>query len=276
MDEGAIIIRPLTEMKEFRICHTIQAKTWGFKDMVEVIPDHQLLTAHKNGGQVLGAFHDGEMVGFSYGFVGLNHQNQVIFCSHMLAVLPNYRGIGLGYKMKLAQREGVLAKGIDIISWTFDPLEVINAKLNFTKLGGISNTYYINHYGEMLDELNKGLPSDRLLVEWHINTDRVRDAIAGKDIEPSGGTFKVLELVSGAEGSEPLVREYKEEKVVLLDIPVGFQKLKKDNRNCALKWRLALRDTLSHYFATGYYISCLDNITDKKATYVLVKGGQLS
>lgn len=276
MDENAITICSLREMKEFRACHTVQAKTWGLKDMEEVVPDHQLFTAHKNGGLVLGTYHDGELVGFSYGFVGLNHQNKLIFCSHILAVLPDYRGMGLGYKMKLAQRKGVLTRGIDEINWTFDPLEAANAKLNFTKLGGISNTYYINHYGEMLDELNKGLPSDRLLVEWHINTNRVEDIIGGKDIEIPVEGFKALELAPGAKGPEPLIREFKEEKAVLLDIPVGFQKLKKDNRDLALKWRLALRDALCHYFDRGYYINCLHNITDKKATYVLTRGGELS
>lgn len=276
MDENAVVIRPLKSMEEFRFCHTVQAKTWGLKDMEEVIPDHQLLTAHKNGGLVLGAFHKEEMVGFSYGFIGLNQQNKIIFCSHILAVLPEYRGMGIGYKMKLAQREGVLAKGIDIINWTFDPLETANAKLNFTKLGGVSNTYYLNHYGKMLDELNKGLPSDRLLVEWHINTKRVKDIIGGKAIGTPTEAFKALELILSASGPEPLIREFKEEKTVFIDIPVGFQKLKKENKDLALKWRLSLRDALCHYFKKGYYISCLHNITDKKATYVLIKGEKLS
>ncbi|KUO52923.1 MAG: hypothetical protein APF76_02030 [Desulfitibacter sp. BRH_c19] len=271
----AIIIRPLTEMKEFRDCHQLQAIAWNLKDMEEVVPDHQLLTAQKNGGLVLGAYLDQEMIGFSYGFVGLNLQKQVIFCSHLLAVLPQYRGLSIGYSLKLAQREEILKKGISIITWTFDPLETANAKLNLKKLGGVANTYYINHYGS-LDGINKDLPSDRLVIEWHINSERVRSIIQGNDIEMPREIYKPLELLPAEDGTEPLMKEFEEKETILLEVPTQIQKIKKDNSSLALRWRFALREAMCNYFAKGYYVDNLLNMSDDSVSYVLKKGGVLS
>ncbi len=270
MDRNTVTIRPLTEMEELRSCHGIQAISWNLKDMEEVVPDHQLFTAQKNGGLVLGAFLDQEIIGFSYGFVGLNQQKKVIFCSHLLAVLPQYRGLSIGYKLKLVQREEVLKKGISTITWTFDPLETANAKLNISKLGGIASTYYINHYGD-LEGINKGVPSDRLLIEWHLNSKRVRTIIEGNSNEIPKMAYKPLELQPVENGAEPLMTEFKEEEAILLEIPKQFQRIKQDDSALALRWRLALREALCHYFARGYYIDNLYNMTDDSVSYVLKK-----
>lgn len=275
MDKDAIVIRPLSDMKEFRACHKVQAISWGLKDMEEVVPDHLLFTTQKNGGLVMGAFMGKELIGFSYGIIGLTLQNQVTFCSHLLAVLPEHRGLSIGYRLKLAQREEIMKKGISTITWTFDPLETANAKLNITKLGGIARTYYINHYGD-LNGINKGLPSDRLLIEWHLATDRVKSIIKGKDIQYPQEAFKALELIPSREGPEPLIKSFQEKEAILLEIPTKIQKIKSDNSTLALKWRIALRNALCHYFNEGYYINCVCNIDDKSATYVLFKGGDPS
>src|SRR3970282_1162763 len=101
-------------------------------------------------------------------------------CSHMLAVLPEYRDQKIGYRLKLAQREAVHEQAVRLITWTYDPLESRNANLNINRLGGIVRTYKRNHYGEMQDGLNAGLPSDRLLVEWWITSNRVKQRLSSE------------------------------------------------------------------------------------------------
>lgn len=272
MDLGNVVIRPLKNMDEYRACHDLQFHTWGFSNYIDVVPDHQLMTAHNNGGLVLGAFLGENLIGFSYGFVGLNKQNRIIFCSHLLAVLPQYRGYGLGYKLKLAQREEVLKKGINIITWTFDPLETANARLNFTKLGGIARTYYLNYYGIMLDELNKGLPSDRLLLEWHLDSKRVRSVIENNQVNFPKIGFTVLEGKEIKGLLEPIPQDFQDAQTVLVEIPKNFQTIKKKNFSLAYQWRFTLRDILCHYFARGYYINYLINKSDVCNVYVLNKG----
>ena len=172
-------IRPLSTHGEIRAVEQLQREVWDLPD-VEVVPLHVLITAAKNGGLLLGAFDDERLVGFVFGFPGLTSDGKLKHCSHMAGVHPAYRDRGLGYSLKLAQRDHVLAQGIDLITWTFDPLETRNATLNFHKLGAVCNTYIPNLYGEMRDGLNAGLPSDRFQVDWWIASERVAQRLAGE------------------------------------------------------------------------------------------------
>ena len=132
-----ISIRALKEAAEFHQCEELQRRVWGMED-ISVVPLHLLLTIQKNGGLVLGAFDDqGTMVGFVFGFLGMTDQGQVKHCSHMAGVLPGYQGRQIGYRLKLAQRAHVLAQGLALATWTYDPLEGSNASLNIGKLGQI-------------------------------------------------------------------------------------------------------------------------------------------
>ena len=159
---------------------------WDLPD-VEVVPLHVLITAAKNGGLLLGAFDGETLAGFVFGFPGLTPDGKLKHCSHMAGVHPAYRDRGLGYSLKLAQRLHVLAQGIDLITWTFDPLETRNATLNFHKLGAICNTYLPNLYGEMHNGLNAGLPSDRFQVDWWIASERVAQRLQPPSNSPLGG-----------------------------------------------------------------------------------------
>ena len=190
-----IQIRLLSTQEEIRSVEQLQREVWSLPD-VEVVPLHVLITAAKNGGLLLGAFDDERLVGFVFGFPGLTPEGKLKHCSHMAGVHPAYRDRGLGYSLKLAQREHVLAQGIDLITWTFDPLETRNATLNFHKLGAICNTYLPNLYGEMRDGLNAGLPSDRFQVDWWIASERVAQRLQPPSNSPLGG---------GRAGAETLV-----------------------------------------------------------------------
>ena len=173
-------IRPIQAHDEYWAVEQLQREVWGLAD-VEIVPNHLLLTAQKNGGLLLGAFdvppegEEEQFVGFVFGFVGLSSGGGVKHCSHMAGVAPAYQNQNLGYRLKLAQRQQVLSQGIDLATWTFDPLESRNANLNFRKLGATSRTYLRDLYGSMRNTLNVGLPSDRFQVDWHIASRHVAE-----------------------------------------------------------------------------------------------------
>jgi predicted GNAT superfamily acetyltransferase len=169
---AAIAIRNCHGIDELRSCVAMQKEIWNFSDS-ELIPLRMFVVAEKVGGQVMGAFDGDQMVGFALSVPG-TRSGQVYLHSHMLAVRAQYRNSGLGRRLKLLQREDALARGIELIEWTFDPLEIKNAFLNIEKLGAIARRYNINQYGITSSPLQGGLPSDRLIAEWWLNSSRVK------------------------------------------------------------------------------------------------------
>ncbi len=167
----AIEIRQLTKHPEFAEAVRLQQEIWGFQD-VELLPLRLFVVADKIGGQVLGAFDGTRMVAFSLCIPALKPGNKPYFHSHMLGVLPEYRNTGLGRSLKLKQREYALGRGIDLIEWTFDPLEIKNAFFNIERLGAIMRRYVHNQYGTTTSHLHGGLPTDRLVAEWWIQSPR--------------------------------------------------------------------------------------------------------
>ena len=168
---ATIELRRCHGIEEFRACVTMQKEVWNFTD-AELIPLRMFVVADKVGGQVMGAFDGREMVGFALSIPG-TRSGHVYLHSHMLAVRTEYRNSGLGRRLKLMQREDALARGIELIEWTFDPLEIKNAYLNIEKLGAIVRRYNINQYGITSSPLQGGLPSDRLIAEWWLQSKRV-------------------------------------------------------------------------------------------------------
>lgn len=171
MSADAIVIRNCQGLDELRSCIALQKEIWNFSDS-ELIPLRMFVVADKVGGQVMGAFDSGEMVGFALSVPG-TRSGYIYLHSHMLAVRTQYRNSGLGRRLKLLQREDALARGIALIEWTFDPLEIKNAYLNIEKLGAIARRYNINQYGITSSPLQGGLPSDRLIAEWWLKSKRV-------------------------------------------------------------------------------------------------------
>ncbi len=180
-----LVIRHMEDPREFDICVEIQREVWGFLDE-ELVPARLFVVATKIGGQAIGAFDGNRMVGFALGIPG-NRNGHSYMHSHMLAVRPEYRNAGLGQRVKMFQREDALAKGIELIEWTFDPLEIKNAYLNIEKLGAITRRYTMNQYGSVSSPLQGGLPTDRLTAEWWLKSKRVETLLAtGKHPEVEG------------------------------------------------------------------------------------------
>src|SRR5579863_3509775 len=191
-----ILIRACSGHDELEACVQLQIETWGYDD-TDIIPRKAFLVAQKIGGQVLGAFDtslpgaapDGtpeSMVGFAMSLPGVktgkkstDGNPQPYLHSHMLAVRDHYRDLGLGTQLKLEQRREALSRGIRHMEWTFDPLEIKNAHLNIHKLGAIVRSYYVNFYGVSSSRLQGGLPTDRLVAEWYLDSPRVHSFLEG-------------------------------------------------------------------------------------------------
>jgi predicted GNAT superfamily acetyltransferase len=171
-----IVIRRCRGLDELRTCVALQKEIWNFTDD-ELVPLRMFVVAEKVGGQVMGAFDGKEMIGFALSVPG-TRSGRLYLHSHMLAVRKEYRNSGLGRRLKLLQREDALAQGIELIEWTYDPLEIKNAYLNIEKLGAISRRYNINQYGITSSPLQGGLPSDRLIAEWWLKSKRVETLLA--------------------------------------------------------------------------------------------------
>ena len=164
-------IRKCQGLDELKACVALQKEVWNFSDE-DLIPLRMFVVAQKIGGQVIGSFVNGELVGFALSIPGSRSGHPYLH-SHMLAVRESHRNSGLGRRMKLAQREDALARGIDLMEWTFDPLEIKNAYLNLEKLGAIARRYTVNQYGITSSPLQGGLPTDRLVAEWWLRSKRV-------------------------------------------------------------------------------------------------------
>ena len=172
MKADAIVIRGCSSLDEMRSCVALQKEVWNFTD-IELVPLRIFVVAEKVGGQVIGAFNgDREMLGFAMSIPGFRAGHSYLH-SHMLAVRKQHQNAGLGRRIKLFQREDALARGFDLIEWTFDPLEIKNAHLNIEKLGAIARRYSVNQYGITSSPLQGGLPTDRLVAEWWLKSNRV-------------------------------------------------------------------------------------------------------
>ena len=172
-------IRLCRGLGELNACVALQKEVWNFSDY-DLIPLRLFVVAEKIGGQVIGAFDAGELIGFAMSLPGARDHKAYLH-SHMLAVRSSYRNAGVGRRLKLFQREDALARGFELIEWTFDPLEIKNAWLNIERLGAIARRYNLNQYGISSSPLQGGLPTDRLVAEWWLRSERVETLLkAGK------------------------------------------------------------------------------------------------
>ncbi|TDW05729.1 GNAT family N-acetyltransferase [Pseudobacillus badius] len=243
---GNYHIRPFNDRADFEKMQQLEKDTW---DMAP-IPIHQTLTAHKNGGLLLGAFQEESLIGFSYGFAGFSDGSSYL-CSHMLGIHPDYQKRGIGEALKHAQKREAARLGYEQVTWTFDPLEGVNAYLNLTKLKAVCSTYEVNCYGKMNDGLNAGLPTDRLKVDWWIQSDYVNS-----DFVFSEEQAKVFAEYGSTEEGCPKISllhpEYLAEEALLVPVPRKFQEIKRHSFDLALKWRLDIREIFVQLFASGY------------------------
>jgi predicted GNAT superfamily acetyltransferase len=181
---GEVTIRKCEALAEMQACFALQKEVWKFSD-ADLVPVRMFVVAAKIGGQVIGAFvqrdderdDERELIGFALAIPGMRNGHCYLH-SHMLAVRQQYRNGGLGRRMKLYQREDAMARGFELMEWTFDPLEIKNAYLNIEKLGAIARRYNVDQYGITSSPLQGGLPTDRLVAEWWMKSKRVEAALA--------------------------------------------------------------------------------------------------
>ncbi len=175
-----IEIRQLTTNPEFADAVKLQKAIWGFDD-ADLLPVRLFVTASKIGGHSFGAYDGERMVGFCIAIPGIKPGAKSYLHSHMLGVAKGYRDAGLGRRLKLAQRDDAIRQGIDLIEWTFDPLEIKNAFFNIERLGAVVRRFVLNQYGTTSSPLNAGLPTDRCTAEWWLESDRVTSLLAGRE-----------------------------------------------------------------------------------------------
>lgn len=284
-----IDIRPLDTIADIRAGVDLQRQVWGNNEL-DIVPLHMLTTVAHNGGVLLGAWDGDRLVGFVYGFLGTDQENphrtaaaNLKHCSHMLGVIPEYRDQGIGYQLKVAQREHVMQQGVRLITWTYDPLESRNAHLNIARLGGICRTYLREVYGEMNDMLNAGLASDRFQVEWWITSQRVQQRLAGHrrrlslDQFTEAGAPVLNPTRLNETGSPEMPGQPREPDGVfaLVEVPVNFQALKTTDLTLARQWKLQIRSIFESAFAEGYIVTDFlhgDMDGRERAFYLLSQG----
>lgn len=202
-----IQVRKCSGIEEFSACVALQKEIWKFAD-IELFPLRMFVVAEKVGGQIIGAFEDNTLVGYVLSIPGIREGHSYLH-SQMLAVRESYRNCGLGRMLKLAQRKDAIERGFDLIEWTFDPLEIKNAWLNMMKLGAIARRYYVNHYGYTSSVLHQGLPTDRLIAEWWLKSNRVVDLLDhGKEpvVQPANRIIVPAEIYRWRASSSDLAK----------------------------------------------------------------------
>ncbi len=172
----SLVIEGLVTEHQFREAVRLQETIWGFSD-IDLLPVRFLVVASQIGGQVFGAYDNGRMVGFCLAIPGLKPDGKAYLHSQMLGVLPEYQNTGLGRRLKLRQRDDAVARGIELIEWTFDPLEVKNAYFNIGRLGVVVRRYIRNLYGASSSRFAGALPTDRCVAEWWMGGTHERGAV---------------------------------------------------------------------------------------------------
>jgi predicted GNAT superfamily acetyltransferase len=263
-------VRSLAEVGEWQAA---EAAVWSGSDL-EVLPSSILVTLQRYGGLLLAARdQSGNVVGVLLGFPGFK-AGKVVHCSHMLGILSEWRSLDIGFRMKCRQREYVLEQGLDLIVWTFDPLETRNARLNTGRLGAICHDYHPNLYGAMNDDLNQGMETDRLTASWYIRHSAVADRLAGRRPPADPGALlasgvpllTVTTPVEPTGGSEPYFRLMRydtglDAETMLVEVPVNFQAIKSVDNASAKEWRLGVRSMMTDLFARGY--AAIDLLKDE-------------
>jgi predicted GNAT superfamily acetyltransferase len=266
--KSAITIRDLNSFEDLQKAEALEREVWGLADL-DVLPPTMVVATKEAGSIWVGAFDSAELVGFAFGFLGLEC-GQLILHSHMLAVRDSYRDLDLGYKLKLAQRERALglrihdARSRDAriteMTWTFDPLQSKNAHLNFSKLGVVSDKYKVNFYGPETSSVLHRNGTDRLWVTWPLESRRVRDRMQGKENR--------LELVDALSRLTPLIRFNGDGKPatsdlssalarqrIAVEIPSDIGFIERKDPALAREWREATRWAFTEALQSGFFVA---------------------
>jgi chorismate synthase len=264
-------IRAARGRADYDACVLLQREVWGLSDL-EITSSIQLIATVHAGGLLLVAEAAGEgVVGFSYAFAAWNDGAPHLH-SDMLAVLPSWRGIGLGLRLKWAQREAALARGLSLVTWTFDPMRAPNARLNLRHLGAIARELLPDFYGRTSSALHHGLATDRLLARWELASPRVKRLAAGKPHASSNARAARINEVRSQDGlprsSDP--RLDLEAERLLLQVPSDWDAVCRADAGVASEWQAIVARAFAACFARGYAAVDLEATRDgSAASYVL-------
>jgi predicted GNAT superfamily acetyltransferase len=252
-----ISIRDLDSIADLQLALDLEKETWGADDQ-DVTPLALAIASRAAGAMWIGAFDKDQLVGFAFALPSLE-QSRTGFHSHMLGVRSSHRGSGIGYKLKLAQRQKALALGIKEITWTFDPLRARNAHLNFGRLGVISHDYRIDFYGPKTSSPLHRNGTDRLWVKWHLVDPRVETRLRGKDIRLENlDTLAHLEpLISFNGAGRPAISDIAQalaRQRIAIEIPGDMDRIESENEALAREWRLATRQAFTESLQAGFAV----------------------
>jgi len=234
-----IEIRHCSDIPEYEECIRVEHATWGESIAV---PSAIFVVAHHTGGQVIGAFDQAKMIGFTLAVAGAR-LGKAFLHSHMTAVLREYRDRGIGRRLKLFQRQDALRRGFDLIEWTFDPLELKNARFNFERLGAVARRYIPNCYGITASPVHAGLPTDRLVAEWWLNSERVKSILADHPLPSKGALARIA-------------------------LPANLDEVRATDREAALCIQADARARFENWFREGYVAAGLES-RDATTEYIL-------
>ena len=291
-------IRDLTTIEEFRQVVDLEREIWGYTDNADMVGVPVFIFTVHRGATLIGAVDPstppapsagsdpaslrtgpstlpapsagsdpaslrtgpstlpGRMVGFAYAVVGMKAGRPMLW-SHMTGVLPEYRG-GLGYRLKLEQRQRALAQGYDLIEWTFDPMQAMNAHFNFAKLGGVVEEYAVNFYGESTSALHRGTPTDRVVLSWHLNAPHVvrrldeAPALRARAHDVTEAPIVNTTVLDGEWHKTMKIDLTRKDRRIWIEIPTGFTEMQQRAPERALAWRLDVRQMFEEYLAKGY------------------------
>jgi predicted GNAT superfamily acetyltransferase len=229
----AVVVRHCHGLAEFGACIDVQRAVWGGAD-ADLVPLPIFVVAAETGGEVLGAFADDRVVGFTLALAGVRRRTPFLH-SHMTAVLDAWRDRGIGRRLKVLQREDALLRGIELVEWTFDPLQIKNAYFNLVRLGAIARRYVANLYGITSSPLQAGLPTDRLVAEWQLRSARVRRALAARP---------------GRKPAHARVRG--RGKLVRIRVPAELATLRQTRPEDAARMQAEIRQEFEHWLNSGY------------------------
>lgn len=277
----SIVIRVLSSVEEMAPLVELQKEIWGYGEEGAdyPYPSRALFALSESGGLVSGAFTEDELAGFSVAWIGYEGEKGPAYLhSQLLGVRPKFQGRRIGFHLKCHQREFALRRNLELMKWTFDPLQARNARLNIHHLGGVVESYRDHYYGEIQSLLSRGLDTDRVWVDWHMNSHRVNNFLAGHRLS---WTWKELQRVTrtcvmaGHQQRQLIDYELdRHEPELLVEVPIHFDSIRKDLPAEANLWRTRSREIFQHYLLRGYVIDDFQlDREEERAFYRLSRHG---
>jgi predicted GNAT superfamily acetyltransferase len=253
-----VVIRDLETFADLAQVEAVEREVWKLADR-DVIPLTLTVATKEAGSLWVGAFDGSKLVGFAFGFLGMEH-GSVTLHSHMLAVREPYRDLDIGRKLKLAQRERALVVRIQEMTWTFDPLQSKNAHLNFGKLGVVSDIYRVDFYGPETSSILHQNGTDRLWVRWALSSRRVRDRLQGKDNRPEvlDAFSRLQPLVQFNGDGKPLRNDLAAalaRQRIAIQIPSDIDAVERKDSGLAREWRQATRWAFTEALRAGFFVA---------------------